>query len=144
MKLTTRGRYGVRLMLELALQYGKGPIYMKDIAKEQGISEKYLWKLLKPLNEKGLVHSTRGVKGGFTLAKAPQEISLKDIVHCLEGSLCLVDCVDTPSLCDRSPACIFRDFWREVSMGMNRTLEKTTLATMLKKQKGKAHAQGAQ
>lgn len=144
MKLTTRGRYGVRLMLELALQYGSGPVYLKDIAREQGISEKYLWKLLNPLNKQGLVQSTRGVKGGFTLARAPGEISLKDIVHCLEGPLSLVDCVDTPSLCDRSPACVFRDFWREVSRDMNRTLEKTTLATMLKKQKGRTHAKEAQ
>ena len=113
----------------------------KDIAASQGISEKYLWQLLNPLKLTGLVHATRGANGGYALAKTPAEISLQDILRCLEGSLCLVDCVENPSLCERAPTCVSRDIWREVAQGMARTLEGTTLAAMVERQKGVAHAQ---
>jgi Rrf2 family cysteine metabolism transcriptional repressor len=86
MKLSTRGRYGVRMMLELALHYGEGPILLKDIAERQGISEKYLWQLINPLKTTGLVNSLRGAHGGYVLAKAPEAISLKAILQILEGS----------------------------------------------------------
>lgn len=144
MKLSTRGRYGIRLMLELALRYGSGPIRLKEIAEQQKISEKYLWQLLAPLKKRGLVTATRGVNGGYALAKAPAEICLKEILRCLEGPLCLVDCVDEPSLCDRSPSCIFRDLWRKISREMTLTLEKTTLAAMVAQQEEKSHAEKSQ
>jgi Rrf2 family protein len=137
MKLSTRGRYGVRLMFDLALHYGDGPIYLKDIAERQEVSVKYLWQLINPLKTKGLVNSTRGAHGGYVLGKEPGRISLKEILQVLEGPLCLVDCVDTPSLCKRSPSCISRDIWEEASKGMQQMLENTTLATMVLKQKEK-------
>jgi Rrf2 family protein len=137
MKLSTRGRYGVRLMLELALHYGEGPILLKDIAERQGISEKYLWQLINPLKTTGLVNSLRGAHGGYVLGKAPEAISLKAILQILEGSLCLVDCVDNPALCERSPSCISRDIWGEASKNMQQTLEDTTLAAMVERQKEK-------
>jgi Rrf2 family protein len=139
MKLSTRGRYGVRLMLELALHYGEGPVLLKDIAERQGISEKYLWQLINPLKTTGLVNSLRGSRGGYVLGKAPEAISLKEILRILEGSLCLVDCVDDPSLCERSPFCISREIWGEASRGMQQTLAETTLATMVAKQKAKGN-----
>ena len=137
MKLSTRGRYGVRLMFDLALHYGDGPIYLKDIAERQGVSVKYLWQLINPLKTKGLVHSTRGAHGGYVLGKEPGRISLKEILQILEGSLCLVDCVDTPSLCERAPSCVSRDIWEEASKGLQQMLENTTLATMVLKQQEK-------
>jgi Rrf2 family protein len=137
MKLSTRGRYGVRLMLELALHYGEGPILLKDIAERQGISEKYLWQLINPLKTTGLVNSLRGAHGGYVLGKAPEAISLKAILQILEGPLCLVDCVDNPALCERSPSCISRDIWGEASKNMQQTLEDTTLAAMVERQKEK-------
>ena len=137
MKLSTRGRYGVRLMLELALHYGEGPVLLRDIAERQGISEKYLWQLINPLKITGLINSRRGVHGGYVLGKAPEAISLKAILRILEGSLCLVDCVDDPALCDRSPSCISRDIWGEASKSMQQTLEDTTLAAMVERQKEK-------
>jgi Rrf2 family protein len=137
MKLSTRGRYGVRMMLELALHYGEGPILLKEIAERQGISEKYLWQLINPLKTTGLVSSLRGSRGGYLLGKAPEAISLKTILLTLEGSLCLVDCVDDPSLCERSLSCISREIWGEASKNMQQTLEETTLATMVAKQKEK-------
>jgi Rrf2 family protein len=135
MKLSTRGRYGVRLMLELALHYGEGPILLRDIAERQGISEKYLWQLIHPLKTAGLVNSMRGACGGYLLGKGPKAISLKEVLQVLEGSLCLVDCVDNPSLCERATSCISRDIWGEASKNMQKTLEETTLAEMVKRQK---------
>ena len=137
MKLSTRGRYGVRLMLDLALRYGEGPILLKDIAERQGISEKYLWQLINPLKTTGLVNSLRGAHGGYVLGKAPESISVKEILQILEGSLCLVDCVDDPSFCERSSSCIARDVWREASKNLRQTLENTTLAAMVSRQKEK-------
>lgn len=140
MKLSTKGRYGVRLMLDLALHNGEGPVLLKDIARRQGISEKYLWNLINPLKTVGLVHSIRGAHGGYRLAKSPSEISLKDIMQVLEGSLCLVDCVETPSACERSPECITRDVWCEASQGFLKTLEAMTLEKMVERHRGRAEA----
>ena len=137
MKLSTRGRYGVRLMFDLALHYGDGPIYLKDIAERQGISAKYLWQLINPLKVTKLITSTRGAHGGYILGREPERISLKEILDILEGSQCLVDCVDNPSICERASSCVSRDIWREVSKGMRQTLENTTLAEMVKRQKEK-------
>ena len=144
MKLSTRGRYGVRMMLELALHYGEGPILLKDIADRQGISEKYLWQLINPLKTTGLVNSQRGAHGGYVLGKAPEAISLKAILQILEGPLCLVDCVDNPELCKRSPSCISRDIWGEASKDMQRSLEDTTLAVMVERQKEKLKNESGQ
>ena len=131
MKMSTKGRYGVRLMIDLALHSGEGPVLLKDIAQRQGISEKYLWSLINPLKTVGLVRSIRGARGGYQLAKEPAEISLKDIMRVLEGPLCLVDCVENPSSCKRSPTCITRDVWCEASQGFMKTLEAMTLETMV-------------
>ena len=124
-------------MLELALRYGEGPVLLKDIAERQGISEKYLWQLINPLKTTGLVNSLRGAHGGYVLGKPPEAISLKAILQILEGPLCLVDCVDNPSLCERAPSCISRDIWGEASKNMQQTLEDTTLAAMVERQKEK-------
>jgi Rrf2 family protein len=139
MKLSTRGRYGVRMMMDLALRHGEGPILLKDIAQRQEISEKYLWQLINPLKRAGLVNSLRGAHGGYILGKAPEAISLKEILQVLEGPLCLVDCVDNPSLCDRASSCISRDIWGEASKKMVQALEEATLAVMVEKQKKKVH-----
>lgn len=137
MKLSTKGRYGVRLMIDLALHYGEGPILLKDIAERQGISEKYLWHLVDSLKISGFVNSTRGSHGGYALAKRPSEVNLNDIVSVLEGKLCLVDCVENPSICKRSQTCAARDVWEEVSEKIAKTLETITLQNMVEKQKSK-------
>ena len=126
-------------MIDLALRYGEGPILLKDIAQRQEISEKYLWQLINPLKTTGLVNSLRGAHGGYVLGRAPKAISLKEILNVLEGSLSLVDCVDNPSLCGRSSSCVCRDVWEEASKNMQRPLENTTLAMLIKRQKRKAH-----
>jgi Rrf2 family protein len=137
MKLSTKGRYGVRLMFDLALHYGEGAVSLKDVATRQGISEKYLWHLIPPLKNAGLLTATRGAHGGYVLAKPPYLISLKEILLVLEGSMNLVECTDQPSLCQRSSSCVAREVWAEVTDRMLQALASFTLEEMLEKQKAK-------
>lgn len=131
MKLSTKGRYGVRLMIDLAIHYGEGPVLLREIAKREEISEKYLSNLVNPLKAMGLVEATRGVHGGYVLGREPSEITMKEIVEALEGSLCLVDCVEKPATCDRVAVCVARDLWNEAAQGVGRVLGKYTLADMV-------------
>lgn len=131
MKLTTKGRYGLRLMLDLAMHEGQGAILLKDIAKRQNLSEKYLWSLISPLKAAGFVRSIRGAKGGYMLAKPTAKINLKDIVTILEGNLCMVDCVCDNNFCDRRSQCISHMVWCEISNKVSAIFESITLADML-------------
>ena len=137
MKLSTKGRYGVRLMIDLATRYGEGPILLREIAKREEISEKYLSNLVNPLKATGLVEATRGVHGGYVLAKPPDEITMQEIVEVLEGPFCLVDCVEKPAACNKTARCIAHDLWKETAEGMARVLKKYTLADMAARQKAK-------
>jgi Rrf2 family protein len=130
MKLSTRTRYGMRLMLELAHKYGKGPVFLKEIAKQEAISMKYLSLIIIPLKAAGFVHSTRGAYGGYTLAKAPSEINLKEVVDILEGDTSLVDCIKDPFACPRVNTCASRDVWEIVSKKIAETLHSMTLETL--------------
>jgi Rrf2 family protein len=141
MKLTTKGRYGTRLMLDLALHYGNGPILLKDIAERQEISEKYLGQLIISLKASGLVVSTRGAHGGYMLAKDPSEITLKEIIQALEGSLALAECLDVPRVCHRVNTCVTRDILEEMSEKMVEVLESNTLKDMLNREKQKQQTQ---
>jgi Rrf2 family protein len=137
MKLSTRTRYGVRLMLELAIKSNKGQIFLKDIAREEAISEKYLSLIIIPLRGAGLVSSTRGAHGGYTLAKPPSEITIKDIVDVLEGDTCLVDCIKNPSACQRSSRCASRDLWIKLSDRISQTLGSITLEDLVRMSRDK-------
>jgi len=137
MRLSTKGRYGARLMLELALYYGKGPVLLKDIAKREEISEGYLEHLLPSLKATGLVNSSRGAHGGYTLAKTPSKITLREVVQALEGPLSLVECVDTPNVCQRVRFCVTRDIWKKLGEKISQTLESVTLKDMVEMQKNK-------
>ncbi len=130
MKLSTRTRYGVRLMLALARNYGKGPVYLKDIALQEGISEKYLSLIIIPLRAVGLVSSTRGAHGGYSLSRPPSEITLEDIMEVLEDN-CLVDCVKDPSACPRASTCASRDIWAMLGGKISEILGSTTLENLL-------------
>jgi Rrf2 family protein len=131
MKLSTRARYGVRLMLALAQNYGMEPVYLKDIAKQEDISEKYLSLIIMPLRGIGLVNSVRGAYGGYNLAKDPSQITLKEIVDILEGGCSLVDCVKDPSVCPRVSTCVSHDVWAAIGGKISETLGAITLDTML-------------
>ncbi len=133
MKLSTKVRYGVRLMLDLALHASEGPVALKDIAEREEISEKYLSNLVPLLRNTGLIHSVRGPGGGYSLARQPREITLKEIVLALEGPICLVDCMEKPKLCQRSEQCVMRDIWSEITWVMREAMESVTLETIVKR-----------
>jgi len=140
MRLSTKGRYGARLMLDLAIHYNDGFVLLKDIAKRQDISEGYLEHLLPHLKSAGLVNSLRGARGGYKLAKAPSEISLKEVVQALEGPLAPVECVIAPSVCKKVNFCVTRDIWKELGEKISKTLESITLKDMVEMQKNKEDA----
>jgi Rrf2 family protein len=122
-------------MFDLALHAGDGPVALKDIAARQEISEKYLSNLIPLLKNAGFVHSVRGSQGGYTLARPPRDVTLKDILLVLEGSMCLVECAEKPLLCQRSEDCLMRDVWSEVTGKMLEALESFTLEALTERQK---------
>jgi len=124
-------------MVELALHYGEGPILLKDIAKRQQISGRYLEHLIVSLKVAGLVKSMRGARGGFSLAKPPSQIRLSEIIQIVEGSISIVECVDDPKLCSRADLCVTRDIWAEMKKAMNGVLESTTLQDLVERQREK-------
>jgi Rrf2 family protein len=138
MKLSTRARYGVRLMVELATSYDKGPVYLKDIAKIQNISEKYLSLIVIPLRTVGLVKSSRGAYGGYCLAKDPSQITLKEIVDVFGGDCSLVNCVKDPGACPRVPICASHDIWAVIGEKIAETLNSLTLSMLVKMNEEKA------
>ena len=132
-QLSTKGRYGTRLMFQLALNYGNGPMLLKDIAKKEDLSTKYLEHIVPLLKSANFIHSTRGAHGGYALALPPEEIDLRKLVGVLEGDIAPVDCVDSPDLCDRSDCCVARDVWSILEDRINETLEDITLQDMVEK-----------
>jgi Rrf2 family protein len=137
MKLSTRGQYGARALLELSLHYQEGPIPLKDIANKQQIPLQYLEHLITPLITGRLVRSTRGAKGGVFLAKSPQEIKMSEAIQLLEGSIAPVECVNNPEVCNRAELCVTRDIWDELKKAMNGVLESTTLQDLVERHKEK-------
>ena len=130
-RVSTRGCYGLRAMLELALRYGSGPVLMRDIAESQGVSRKYLHALLTALKSGGLVRSVRGAAGGYVLARSPTEIRVTSVIQALEGSLNLTDCVDNPQTCGRSSGCVTHEIWRGLSRSLEQQLSQLTLQDLV-------------
>jgi Rrf2 family cysteine metabolism transcriptional repressor len=141
MKLSTRGRYGLRTLLDLALHQDEGLVPLRDIARRQEFSLPYLEHLIAPLVSAGLVSSSRGVRGGVLLVKPPAEIKLGEVVQLLEGSIGPVDCVNNPALCRRSAFCATRDIWVEMKEAMGQVLDSVTLQDLVERQERKSHAQ---
>jgi len=137
MKLSTRGQYGTRALLELALHWGEGPILLKDIAQRQRISLSYLEHLITPLVAGGIVRSVRGAKGGVSLAKPPGQVKLSEVVQLLEGSIVPVECVNNPGICIRSEVCATRDVWDELGKAMSGVLQSITLQDLVERQRRK-------
>jgi len=135
MRLSTKGRYGVRAMADLALCYGQGPILLKDIAKRQEVSKKYLESIITSLKIAGLVKSIRGPHGGYILAKPPAQIKLSQIIKVLEGSLAPVECVDDPECCSRAKVCSIIGVWREIKRAMDEVLESISLKDLVEQQR---------
>lgn len=129
MRLGTKTRYSTRAMVELALNYedGGGVVAAKEIAARQQLSLKYLEHLLASLRAAGLVRSVRGAKGGHTLAKAPNEINLREIYNVAEGTEGFVECTTSPDFCEREDGCVTREVWAEMYDASMEILETTTL-----------------
>ncbi len=132
-KLSTKGRYGSRLMLALArhLAQGKKSVTLKEIAEEEDISLRYLEQIVMPLKMANLLKSIRGAGGGYTLARKPSQIKLLDILEAMEGPCALVNCVLDKNFCDRLPSCAAYVIWKEASAVMENYLSQVTLQYML-------------
>ncbi len=131
MKLSTRSRYGTRMMLDLAQHYDQGPVQMGEISKRENISVKYLEQLIIPLKKANFIKSVRGPKGGHMLAKSPEEITVGDIVRILEGGISLSNCIENPEVCDRTTRCLTRGVWEEATKAMYDKLNSATLSKMI-------------
>lgn len=111
MRITTKGRYGLRAMIDLAQQQDSVPVLMGSIAERLGVSRKYLHALLTSLRGVGLVRSVRGSGGGYCLARDPKDITVAEILSALEGHQTLVDCIQDPAICPRSATCGAHELW---------------------------------
>lgn len=134
MKLSTRGQYGTRALLDLALHTGNGPVPLKDVARRQDISLHYLEHLIGPLVAAGILGSTRGARGGIQLKKNPREIKLSQVVPLLEGSLAPVECLNNPQVCPRYDRCVTRGVWDRMKQALDEVLEATTLQDLVEEQ----------
>lgn len=135
MKISTKGRYGLRVLLDIAAHQDSGPVILRDIAQRQGISEKYLWQVINPMKAAGFVNSSRGAKGGYVLAKGSDMITLLDVISVLEGPVCVVDCVDEPGKCERSSFCVTREVWDKIEVCIKNTMAEITLKQLVKNQR---------
>lgn len=133
MKISTKGRYGLRTLMDIAVHQAQGPVNLNDIAERQGISAKYLWQIVNLLKTAGFVRGTRGPKGGYVLLRNPTDISLLDVIQILEGPVSLVECVDDPDFCVRVENCVAHSVWEEVSQAVRAALRQITLAEILRR-----------
>ncbi len=131
MKLSTRSRYGTRMMLDLAQHYDEGPVQIRNVSKRENISVKYLEQLIIPLKKANFIKSVRGPKGGHMLAKPPEAITVGEIVRVLEGGINLSSCIENPEVCDRTSDCLTRDLWEETTKAMYEKLNSATLSKMI-------------
>jgi Rrf2 family iron-sulfur cluster assembly transcriptional regulator len=131
MKLSTRSRYGTRMILDLAQNFKGDPVQLGDIARRQNISVKYLEQIIRPLKKADYVKSFRGSKGGHLLNKPPEEIAVGEIVALLEGGSGLTYCLKNPEICDRVDSCLTRYLWLEASKAMFDRLNTITFADLL-------------
>ncbi len=131
MKLSTKTRYGTRILIELALKKDQGPIQVSKIAASQKIPVKYLEQLLRTLKIAGLVRSIRGPKGGHLLMESPNTITLGKIVRLFEGQTDLVECVSSPEKCDMSAECLVRQAWHDATGALYKELDSITIADLI-------------
>ncbi|MEN6412299.1 MAG: Rrf2 family transcriptional regulator [Veillonellales bacterium] len=130
MKLSTKGRYGVKAAVDLAIHYGKEHISIKSIAERQNVSECYLEQLFAQLRKAGIIKSIRGAYGGYTLSRPPQEITVYDIMDVLEGSIEISDCIEDTS-CTNIDCCPTRLLWVRIKESIDSVLKSTTLGDMV-------------
>ncbi len=133
MKLSTKGRYGLKAMFELALSYGEGPTPLNNVAQKQNISVHYLEQLIATLRKAGLVRSIRGAQGGYVLADKPENITVGDVIRTLEGPIAPSDCVveEEESECSRLGICVTRTIWEKIKESIDEVIDSITLQDMV-------------
>jgi len=131
MKLSTRSRYGARILVDLARHNDDGPVQIGEISKRQDISVKYLEQLIRPLKQASMVNSVRGPKGGHMLAKKPEDITLGQIVRLFEGQTELVECISNPEQCNMADDCQVRLAWKEATRVLYEKLDSTTISDLI-------------
>lgn len=131
MKISTKGRYALRLMADIAQHGEEGPVSLKDAARRQGLSDKYLEQIVTPLARTGLVRSVRGAGGGYLLTRTPEEYTVGEILRPLEGDLAPVECATDGGFCAHSADCLTVGLWREIHRAVSAVVDGTTLADLL-------------
>ena len=137
MKVSTRGRYALRLMLDIALECGRGPVSLRDVAQRQDISDKYLEQIITPLGRAGLVRSVRGAGGGYLLTRKPEEYTVGEILRVLEGSLAPVGCAEDKSCCGRAAQCVTQEVWEQIAAAVAGVVDHITLADLMARAQAK-------
>jgi Rrf2 family protein len=133
MMVSTKGRYGVRLLLDIALHQDQGTVNLNDIATRQRISSKYLWQVINPLKANGIVRVTRGAYGGYKLAKPPEQINLCQVLDILEGKITVTECARERKRCDNHMECVTREIWAELTDSIRESFSEITLADIIKR-----------
>ena len=142
MKISTKGRYALRLMLDLAMNGENNVVRIKDIAERQQISDKYLEQIISVLNKAGYMRSTRGPQGGYSLRKAPEEYTVGDILRLTEGSLAPVACVEEEGSCEREVDCVTVEVWKRLNQAISDVVDHITLADLVALQEEKREKSG--
>lgn len=142
MKLSTKGRYGLKAMLDLAVNGEKGLVTLKNIAERQDLSENYLEQLFTSLRKADLVKSIRGAQGGYLISKPTNNITVGDILRALEGTLSPVECIEQEgdSKCEKSDICITHNVWKKIRDGINQVVDSVTLEDMVKDYKAQVES----
>ena len=133
MKISAKARYGLRIMLDISVNGRTGPRTIKDIAGSQDISLKFISRLVVELRNAGFIKSVRGTRGGLKLARAPQRITLLDIVEAMDGPVSLLECLGNHETCPRYPECVAKDIWGEIDEGFKALLASFTLQTIIER-----------
>jgi Rrf2 family protein len=136
MRLSKKAQYGTRALLELAANYDQGYVSLSHIAKEEGISLKYLEQLMMPLRRAGMVESQRGAKGGYRLSRSPSQISVGEVIRALEEPMNPVECLDDSKLCERTERCRARRLWIHLSRSIQKALDEISLEEILRQDRG--------
>jgi len=130
MKLSTKGRYGIKAMVDLAIHCGEEPVSIKSIAERQNISEYYLEQLFSPLRKANIIKSIRGAQGGYVLGREPMDITMAEIMEVLEGPVEISDCLEE-NTCSNIECCATRGFWARIKESIDSVLESTTLQDLV-------------
>ncbi len=140
MKVSMKGDYGVRALVELAHRYGEGQVQSATIASAQSIPEPYLDQLLTTLRRAGFIRSVRGPQGGHSLIRDPHDLRLSEVVAALEGSLAPIACLDDPEGCPKTSSCSLRPVWQEIEAATLRVLDNITIADLADRERNSVAA----